>query len=686
MACHCRQGIPWKKYVRETLSQKCEPPNSKFNVFNAWHSQVFWPSSLTQIDDDAPRSRRLSSAGLLQTGESLYAPPFTNATDLIGFGTSVALAKNDGSRLAVGAPLWDGGGQQGGAVFVYDYDGNEWGEPIMIVDAPIGHQLGERLSLSADGSRLAVRYQDAVKVIDVESNEVVQTIASSGATVTLSYDGSLVAVSEEGFQNGSGRVVLYSMGRDSDDWQEGPSFVGVDPLERFGWSTSFNEAGDRLAISAPNFDSENLVNRGLVRVYEKIDGNWTQIGQDLLGDEDSEQFGFSLELSGDGNTLISGSPGSPGGGVRRGTVSTFVWTNDIWVEIGYGVNGTDDNDRFGRSVAISGNGTHFVGSSFFHDAQRGQIRFFELFNSEWWRIDEINGEAPVDRLGFGNFGLSMTLDGTRIAAGAVRALDQDGRPSGQVKIFDDTFEPLHFLPTSTPTTSDSSISPSSSPSSSPTFGVTAIVPSTAPISPTFVPSAVVPTAPLPYPLSSPSSTPTFVPTTIVPATNETTDFQITGCVCNEVRVCSDNAVVPGSVLFLCLDTRSEDVNFVGIDQLSLVEQDLSQFTYRSIQGGIPEFGTAVTFKGSACYIQTPLMTFFDGAVPVQATGVALLQFTGEERYLRTRFLLSQASDFGIDVRVEQKSTVIEEDTSAGVKHIISFALTASFLLVGLLGI
>jgi hypothetical protein len=30
--------------------------------------------------------------------------------------------------------------------------------------------------------------------------------------------------------------------------------------------------------------------------------------------------------------------------------------------------------------------------------------------------------------------------------------------------------------------------------------------------------------------------------------------------------------------------------------------------------------------------------------------------------------------------------VIDKDTSAGVKHIISLALTASFLLVGLLGI
>lgn len=629
---------------------------------------------------------------------------------MVGFGTSVALAKNDGSRLAVGAPLWDGDGQKGGAVFVYEYDGFEWGEPIMIVDAPAGNQLGDRLSLSADGSRLAVRYKASVKVLSVESNEIVQAIASSGATVTLSYDGSLVAVSEENFQTGSGRVVLYSEVRESDDWEKVATIVGVDqPQGRFGWSTSFNEAGDRLAISAPNFDSEGLINRGLVRVYEKIDGNWTQIGQDLLGDEDSEQLGFSLELSGDGNTLVAGSPASSGGGLLRGQVTTFVWTVDIWLELGYRVNGTADNDRYGRSVAISGDGTRFGGSSWLHNDQRGQILFFGLTNGEWWPTGDISGEAPGDRLGFGNFGLSMTLDGTRVASGAVRALDQNGRLSGQVKVFDDTLEPL-ISPTTTPTKSDSSIPPSSSPSSTPTFIPTVIIPTTAPISPssspsntpTFVPTAFVPATPLPYPSSSPGGTPTALvstaplpnpstsptstPTAVVPATNATTGFQITGCVCNDVRVCTDDAVVPGTLLFLCLDTRSNDVSFVGIDQFSLVEQDLAQFTYRSIQGGIPQFGTTVAFNGSACYVQTPLMTFFDGAVPVQATGVALLQFTGEERYLQTRFLLSQRSDFDIDVSIEQQSTVIDKDTSAGVKHIISLALTASFLLVGLLGI
>lgn len=652
------------------------------------------------------RIRRLSSAGLIQTGQSLYAPPFSNVTDQIGFGTSVALAKYDGSRLAVGAPYWDGEtDQNGGGVFVYDYNGSLWGEPIMIVHGPTGHRLGDRLSFTADGSRLAVRYLAHVAVIDVESKRVVQTIASSGSTLTLSYDGSLIAVSEESFDNGSGRVLLYSEGKDGGDWVQVASFAGDQRLERFGWSTSFNELGDRLAISAPNFDHDGLLNRGLVRIYEKTDGSWTQMGRDILGSEDAEQFGFSLELSGDGNNLVVGSPASSGGGVLRGKVSTFTWTNNIWLNVGNGVGGADDNDRFGRSVAISGNGTRFIASSYVHNNQRGQIRFFELFNGEWSQIDEINGEAAIDRLGFGNFGISMTSDGVRIAAGAVRGADENGRPSGLVKVLDLTVEatispssPPSGAPTFAPTISPSgaptfapTVSPSSPPSGAPTFAPTprgAPIPLSSPPSSatTFDPTAATDPSP------PPSRAPAFVPTGGVvdpkdddddhddDGTDPTTEFQVTGCICNEVRVCIDHAIAPGNVLFLCLASSSQDVNFVGIDQLSLVKQDGSQFTYHSIRGGVPESGTTVTVEGSACYIETPLMKFFDGAIPVRATGVALLEFSGEER----RVLLSTKADFDIDVRIEQRS-VTEGDTSGGVKHIVSLASTVAFFLVGLLG-
>lgn len=67
--------------------------------------------------------------------------------NLVGFGSSVLLAKENNTRLVVGAPLF----KLGGAVFVYDYDGTEWNGPTTTILGAIGDRIGNRVSLSANG-------------------------------------------------------------------------------------------------------------------------------------------------------------------------------------------------------------------------------------------------------------------------------------------------------------------------------------------------------------------------------------------------------------------------------------------------------------------------------------------------------------------------------------------------------
>jgi hypothetical protein len=68
--------------------------------------------------------------------------------------------------------------------------------------------------------------------------------------------------------------------------------------------------------------------------------------------------------------------------------------------------------------------------------------------------------------------------------------------------------------------------------------------------------------------------------------------------------------VPGSVIRLCLNTGTSTITFVGVDELALVEQELSKFTYRAIHQGRSEFGTSVEMDGSAAFIETRFMDFF----------------------------------------------------------------------------
>ena len=49
------------------------------------------------------------------------------ADELVQFGFSVLISKNDANRLVVGAPNFG----NGGAVFVYDFDGTDWVPHVM---------------------------------------------------------------------------------------------------------------------------------------------------------------------------------------------------------------------------------------------------------------------------------------------------------------------------------------------------------------------------------------------------------------------------------------------------------------------------------------------------------------------------------------------------------------------------
>lgn len=417
--------------------------------------------------------RSLSSFGLAPTGESLHVEGIENGDEeLVGFGSSALLAAHNSTRLVVGAPMFG----VGGAVFVYDYDGSAWGSPVKTILGGIGDRIGGRMSLSANGSRLAVRFKTFVRVFHLDTDEVPHDIPGGGATVTLSYDGSLVAVSAEGFNSFTGRVLLYAQQGDGsyavvrEDGGVPLTFVGNSTLGRFGWATSFNEQGDRLAISAPYHTRDGTLNVGIVRVYEKDGDTWTRLGVDdeLAGTQENEGFGLSIALSADGNYLAVGSPGSHEGGTLSGKVSVFKYndTSATW-DLVDSVLGENETDRFGRCVAITENGSRLAASSFAFGNDRGQVVLFDLIGDDLYWIDYDEGDSENDLLGFGLLSISMTADGVHLAAGAYRGLDDDGRRSGQVNVYEYLDEPSYFPPTATPSLAPTtSMSPSLAPSTS----------------------------------------------------------------------------------------------------------------------------------------------------------------------------------------------------------------------------
>lgn len=293
------------------------------------------------------QSRKLAVAapsGYGQVGQTLDGVVDSDGTITgnkdIGFGASIALSSNDGTRLVVGAHNFtatDGLGtpvEEGGAVFLYDYDGltgawvykTHW---TGLADEELGRWP---VSISPNGQLVAIRRGTANRPAEIWSVTNAGIKTKLGGDITCADAGSMVVLTEtsdgtprlaaacefDGAEE-SGNVNVYDW--NGTEWVAmTASSLSVDSSGTtgglFGFDMSFALEGTRLAVSAPNFNVSSG-NEGLVAVFDYVDASssWIQLGQNITGVQQTEKFGFTMDLSEDGNTLVVGSPNKDVGGL-----------------------------------------------------------------------------------------------------------------------------------------------------------------------------------------------------------------------------------------------------------------------------------------------------------------------------------------------------------------------------------
>ena len=114
--------------------------------------------------------------------------------------------------------------------------------------------------------------------------------------------------------------------------------TGEEITDGFGQCLSLSSDGLRMAIGAPSND-EAYYNSGHVRVYDYINGKWTQIGSDIDGERAGDGTGMSLSLSGNGEVLAIGSSENSEAGHASGKVRIFRFESGDWVKIGQDLKG-----------------------------------------------------------------------------------------------------------------------------------------------------------------------------------------------------------------------------------------------------------------------------------------------------------------------------------------------------------
>lgn len=218
-------------------------------------------------------------------------------SDIVGentgdqFGGALSLSAN-GNTLAVGGMRNDGNGTDSGHVRVFNYTAPNWVQVGNDIDGEAaGDQSGSSISLSANGGTVAI-------------GAIYNTNNGAGSS--------------------SGHVRVYTL--NFGNWvQVGNDIDSVAQGDEFGYAVSLSGNGDMLAVGARLFDGAGpLANaRGHVRVFENNLGNWNQIGADIVGDDDGDEFGRAVALNSDGSILAVGAPVDRDVALRSGLVRVY---------------------------------------------------------------------------------------------------------------------------------------------------------------------------------------------------------------------------------------------------------------------------------------------------------------------------------------------------------------------------
>jgi len=151
-------------------------------------------------------------------------------------------------------------------------------------------------------------------------------------------------------------------------------------FEDSGSEVALSQVGNIVAISSPSSNANGL-HSGHVRIFEYLGGAWTQIGGDIIGEASEDYFGWSIALSASGNIIAIGSLWNDNNGSDAGNVRIFQNLDGVWTQMGLNINGEAANDNSGFSVDISDDGNTVAIGAKFNDgngSSSGQVRVFDL--------------------------------------------------------------------------------------------------------------------------------------------------------------------------------------------------------------------------------------------------------------------------------------------------------------------
>ena len=233
-----------------------------------------------------------------------------------------------------------------------------------------GEGFGSTVAISADGNRMVIgapNYNIIVNITDYNGNSYTTTV-SVGRVRAYAYGSDA---------NPTGWTQL---GGDMDGEAQ-TDMYGYSQGVRFGSTVAISADGNRIVIGTGQYISEGYA-RAYEYGAAASPSGWMQIGGDISSEAQHDQFGSAVTMSADGNRIVIGTGGDPyyyggmhltAGFVRVLQYGTAANPSD-WSQIGADINGEAQNDQFGSAVALSGDGNRAAVGAPSNEA--GHVRVF----------------------------------------------------------------------------------------------------------------------------------------------------------------------------------------------------------------------------------------------------------------------------------------------------------------------
>jgi len=376
------------------------------------------------------------------------------ADDQFGYSVSVS---SDGNTALVSAYYEDAGGNAAGAAYVFVRSGGVWSQQQKLTasDAQAGDNFGVSVSLSSDGNTAiaGADQEDAggnsagAAYVFVRSGVVwseQQKLTASdaeesdyfGMSVSLSSDGNTALVGAA-YEAGTGSAYVFV--RSGGVWSQQQKLTASDAqyADLFGRSVSLSSDGNTALVGAYYEDAGGSM-AGASYIFVRSGVVWSEQQKLTASDAEADDaFGYSVSLSGDGNTAIVGAFEEDAGGGNAGAAYIFVRNGVVWSQQQkLTASDAEADDYFGYSVSVSSDGNTSLVGAYCEDAggiYAGAAYVFVRSGGLWSQQQKLVASDPAASDFFGN-SVSVSSDGNTSLVGAY-ADSAGGSDAGAAYIF-----------------------------------------------------------------------------------------------------------------------------------------------------------------------------------------------------------------------------------------------------------